>query len=89
MAESLFRFMTKELGISPTIVTINTLIDQYFKNNHPENAWLVFEQLKTLYTQIKPDNFTYTTLINGLKSNRDGMDLRRAFTLFEEYKLNS
>jgi pentatricopeptide repeat domain-containing protein 1 len=33
MAETLFTFMTKELGIYPTIVTINTLIDQYFKNH--------------------------------------------------------
>lgn len=81
--------MTKELNINPTIVTINTLIDQYFKNNFADAAWAVFEQLKTTYTSIKPDNFTYTTLINGLKSNRDGMDLRKAFTLFEEYKLNS
>jgi hypothetical protein len=46
--------------------------------------------LKTTYTSINADNFTYTTLINGLKSGRDGqMDLKKAFELFEEYKLNS
>jgi pentatricopeptide repeat domain-containing protein 1 len=86
VAETLYLFMTTEININPTIVTINTLIDQYFKNNLPEKAWEIFESLKTIHKSIKPDNFTYTTLINGLKSNRDGMDLNRAFTLFEEYK---
>ena len=86
----MFQFMIKELNISPTIVTINTLIDQYFKNFFPEKAWLIFESLKTTHTHIKPDNFTYTTLINGLKNNKEGgMDLKRAFCLFEEYKENS
>ncbi|KAM3136824.1 hypothetical protein pb186bvf_011083 [Paramecium bursaria] len=83
-AELIFNYMRDKAQIQPTIVTINTLIDQYFKNNMKDKAWKVFETLKQ--SQIKPDNFTYTTLINGLKNNRDGLDLRLAFQLFEEYK---
>ncbi|CAD8168911.1 unnamed protein product [Paramecium octaurelia] len=83
MAEYLLVFMRDEAKIQPTIVTINTMIDQYFKNNQKEKAWKTFENLKL--TQTKPDNFTYTTLINGLK-NSDNMDLKLAFSLFEEYK---
>lgn len=40
-------------------------------------------------SHVKPDNFTYTTLINGLKSCPEGMDLEKAFALFEEYKVNN
>ncbi|CAD8078724.1 unnamed protein product [Paramecium sonneborni] len=83
MAEYLLIFMRDQAKIQPTIVTINTMIDQYFKNNQKEKAWKTFENLKL--TQTKPDNFTYTTLINGLK-NSDNMDLRLAFSLFDEYK---
>lgn len=75
--------MRDNAKIQPTIVTINTMIDQYFKNNQKDKAWKVFENLKLSST--KPDNFTYTTLINGLK-NSDNMDLRLAFQLFDEYK---
>jgi pentatricopeptide repeat domain-containing protein 1 len=52
----------------------------------PNNAWSIFDALKTKYTTIKPDNFTYTTLINGLKSSKDGLNLVKAFSLFDEYK---
>ncbi|CAD8172285.1 unnamed protein product [Paramecium octaurelia] len=83
MAEFLLTFMRDNAKIQPTIVTINTMIDQYFKNNQKDKAWKTFENLKL--TSTKPDNFTYTTLINGLK-NSDNMDLRLAFQLFEEYK---
>ncbi|CAD8156687.1 unnamed protein product [Paramecium octaurelia] len=83
MAEYLLVFMRDQAKIQPTIVTINTMIDQYFKNNKKEKAWKTFENLKL--TQTKPDNFTYTTLINGLK-NSDNMDLKLAFQLFDEYK---
>ncbi|CAK80848.1 unnamed protein product (macronuclear) [Paramecium tetraurelia] len=79
----LLTFMRDNAKIQPTIVTINTMIDQYFKNNQKDKAWKTFENLKL--TSTKPDNFTYTTLINGLK-NSDNMDLRLAFQLFEEYK---
>ena len=51
-----------------------------------DKAWKSFELLKTTYSMIRPDNFTYTTLINGLKSAKDSTDLSRAFMLFEEYK---
>ncbi|CAD8084529.1 unnamed protein product [Paramecium sonneborni] len=83
IAEFLLTFMRDHAKIQPTIVTINTMIDQYFKNNQKEKAWKTFENLKL--TSTKPDNFTYTTLINGLK-NSDNMDLRLAFQLFDEYK---
>jgi len=84
IAEYIFHFMRDTIKIPPTIVTINTMIDQYFKNNQREKAWKTFSELKL--TNTKPDNFTYTTLINGLKNNKDGMDLGLAFELFEEYK---
>jgi len=51
--------------IVPTIVTFNTLIDSYFKMNYFKHAWDLFSQLKA--SDVKPDNFTYTTMINGIK----------------------
>lgn len=72
-----------QMDISPTIVTYNTLIYSYFKHNIPRKAWAIFEQLKV--SNNKPDNFTYTTMINGIK-NSEGFDLLLAFQLFEEYK---
>lgn len=69
--------------ITPTIVTFNTLIDSYFKMNYFKHAWDLFEQLKA--SEVKPDNFTYTTMINGIKSMKRP-DIKKAFVLFEEYK---
>lgn len=39
VAEMLFEFMRDTAKIQPTIVTINTMIDQYFKNGFKEKAW--------------------------------------------------
>ena len=69
--------------IQPSIVTYNTLIDSYFKQNRYNQAWILFELLKK--SDKKPDNFTYTTMINGIKSMKNP-DLERAFQLFQEYK---
>jgi len=83
LSELLFETMPN-ISISPTIVTYNTLIFGYFSHKTPGKAWILFEKLKK--SIIKPDNFTYTIMINGLKNLKD-FDLNIAFQLFEEYKL--
>ena len=53
--------------VTPSLITFNTLINAYFKMKCYKHAWDLFEQLKKT-SDIKPDCYTYTTMINGIKS---------------------
>jgi pentatricopeptide repeat protein len=81
-SEAIYQNML-ELKVMPTIVTYNTLISCYFKNGDTEKAWQIFNNIKTC--SLKADNFTYTTMIKGIKMS-DKPNLGLAFNLFEEYK---
>jgi pentatricopeptide repeat protein len=60
----------KDVGITPNDVTFNSLIDAYVRQN---NMNKVFKLLSTMQQyHIKPDNFTYTTIIKGL--NKDSIN---------------
>lgn len=56
-----------DVNITPNDVTFNSLIDAYVRQN---NMNKVFKLISTMQQyHIKPDNFTYTTIIKGL--NKD------------------
>jgi pentatricopeptide repeat protein len=75
--------------VTPNDVTFNTMIDVCVRNHNMTEVWSIIEKMKDY--GIKPDNFTYSTIIKGL--NKDGCDsnkgeseLSLAFKLFENVK---
>ena len=59
-----------DVGVTPNDVTFNSLIDAYVRQN---NMNKVFKLISTMQQyHIKPDNFTYTTIIKGL--NKDSFN---------------
>ena len=88
-----------DVNITPNDVTFNSLIDAYVRQN---NMNKVFKLISTMQQyHIKPDNFTYTTIIKGLNKdsfssnnsnnindfkNKSKDELDLAFQLFEKVK---
>jgi pentatricopeptide repeat protein len=62
-AEAFYAEM-RELGISPDLVTYNSLIDCHCKNRGVENAYKLLDEMRK--AEISPDVITYTSLIGGL-----------------------
>ena len=82
----------KESEAKPNEVTYNSLIDTCVRCGKMSKAWIL---LKEMQEQMKPDNFTYSTLIKGIKpdfqSTQSGhisnmQDLEKAFALLAEMK---
>ena len=83
-----------DINITPNDVTFNSLIDAYMRQNNINKVFLLITKMKEFH--IKPDNFTYTTIIKGL--NKDSFssnspnsinkmsELDLAFQLFEKVK---
>jgi pentatricopeptide repeat domain-containing protein 1 len=75
----------KTRGLTPNDVTYNSLIDVCVRCNGMDQAWDLFTQMQE--NGIVPDNFTFSTLIKGIKpsknSQKDKKDLDRAFSLLE------
>lgn len=63
-AESLFARMT-QIGLTPTYVTYNSLIDVYVRCGLMDRAWTLFGQMRQ--KGFKPDNFTCSTLVKGIR----------------------
>lgn len=63
-AMQLFNQM-QEVGLKPTYVTFNSLIDVYVRCNDMREAWHFFHLMRS--SGLKPDNFTISTLIKGIK----------------------
>jgi pentatricopeptide repeat protein len=73
--------------VTPNDVTFNTMIDVCVRNHNMSQVWSIIERMKDF--GIKPDNFTYSTIIKGLNkaSCLDGeSELSLAFKLFENVK---
>jgi pentatricopeptide repeat domain-containing protein 1 len=66
-------------GIVPNDVTINTMIDICVRTNNIEKKEYFINLLEEY--DIKPDNFTYSTIIKGMNKNTN--NLSEAFQLFE------
>jgi len=85
-----------DVNITPNDVTFNSLIDAYVRQNNMTKVFKLISAMQQYH--IKPDNFTYTTIIKGLNKesfnnnnnenykNRDKNELDLAFQLFEKVK---
>ena len=84
-----------DINIIPNDVTFNSLIDAYVRQNNMNKVFLLMTKMQQL--NIKPDNFTYTTIIKGLNkdsfssnsniiNNEKRNELDIAFQLFEKVK---
>ena len=91
-AESLFARMST-IGLTPTFVTYNSLIDVYVRCNQMDKAWDLFAKMRKI--GLKPDNFTCSTLVKGIRpsvgyytstthyatSHSDSSEMHRGFEL--------
>ena len=82
LADILFKFM-EENKIKPNLITLNTIIDCYCLTGRFDQAYLLFTNLTE--KNYKPDNFTYSILIKGIK-NMNSPDVDLALKLFHQYK---
>ena len=62
-----FEKMCNDPNIKPNDVTFNTLIDVFVRSKDMNKVWFIISKMKE--TGIKPDNFTYSTIIKGLNKN--------------------
>ena len=83
-----------DINIIPNDVTFNSLIDAYMRQNNMNKVFLLLSKMQQYH--IKPDNFTYTTIIKGLnkdsfsstknnQSNKNN-EIDLAFQLFDKVK---
>ena len=76
----------KSSGLNPTDVTYNSLIDVCVRCDQLESGWALLSEMQE--QKICPDNFTYSTLIKGIKANNHSSqhDLEKAFHLLAQMK---
>ena len=92
-AEALFARMTS-IGLTPTFVTYNSLIDVYVRCNQMDKAWDLFAKMRNI--GLKPDNFTCSTLVKGIRpsvgyfscskhsTHADSSEMQRGFELLKQ-----
>lgn len=62
-AEVFFKEM-REMGVTPDVVTYNSLVDVYCKGRELEKAYKVLDEMRE--RDLSPDVITYTSIIGGL-----------------------
>lgn len=62
-AEGFFMEM-RDMGVTPDVVTYNSLVDVYCKGREIEKAYKVLDEMRD--RDLKPDVITYTCIIGGL-----------------------
>jgi len=72
-------------GINMNEITYNTAIDAFIQTGDFNLAWDLYNEMKESST-VKPDLYTYATLIKGLKSINEPNSLGRAIELLEIVK---
>lgn len=92
MAFEMFDMM-KTLRLSPNDVTYNSMIDVCVRCGDTEQAWKLLSDMQL--NHIHPDNFTYSTLIKGIRAQyshqyiggvNNPKDLEKAFYLLDTMK---
>jgi pentatricopeptide repeat protein len=66
-AQEAYNYMFTLSYVKPNDVTFNTMIDVCVRSNKMPEVWSIIEKMKEY--GIKPDNFTYSTIIKGLNKN--------------------
>lgn len=74
----------KVFKIEPSSVTYNSLIDGMVRTGNIEKAWELFEEMKI--KGLKQDNFTYSSLIKGIKSDKSHRYFNKTIKLFRSLK---
>ena len=74
-----------DVGIIPNDVTFNSLIDAYVRQNNMNKVFKLISSMQQYH--IKPDNFTYTTIIKGL--NKDSFSSNNNNSNIDDYKNNN
>ena len=59
----------KKKSIEMNLVTYNTAIDSYIESGNFTKAWNIYNDMLIQGSNVKPDLFTFATLIKGLKSS--------------------
>ena len=79
MAFQLYKEMG-DLEIQASTITFNSLIDACVRAGVKDKAWSLLGEMKE--KDIQPDNFTYSTLIKGIKNETHIYELDKALQLF-------
>ena len=74
-----------DVDIIPNDVTFNSLIDAYVRQNNMNKVFKLISSMQQYH--IKPDNFTYTTIIKGL--NKDSFSSNNNNSNINDYKNNN
>ena len=72
--------------VKPSTITFNSLIDACVRSDKIEKGWKILEEMREM--DVQADNYTYSTLFKGIKSDRQVQDLQKAFDLFVSLKEN-
>ena len=74
-----------ERGIQIDIICINTIIESLIEQKRMEKTWETYNFYKKI---VKPDAYTYTSLLKGIKNMTINAEwLNRAFLILEEAKI--
>lgn len=74
--------------IKPNDVTINTSLDILIKAGETKRAWELFENMEKNYG-VKPDKYSFSTIIKALKYDPNPEKLEKAFGIIELLKTES
>ena len=93
LAFEIFELM-KSKSVRPNDVTFNSIIDTCVRAGKMHKAWALLKEMQAS-GDVSPDNFTYSTLIKGIKPDSQTgnvgnyHDLENAFALLERLQKNS
>jgi pentatricopeptide repeat protein len=77
----------KQRGVNKNEITYNTAIDAFIEGGDFNKAWEMYQEMCENESNIKPDLYTYATLIKGLKTNSDTeKNLSRAVEILNKIK---
>lgn len=77
----------KSINLKPNDVTYNSMIDVCVRCDKMDKAWALLTEMQEF--SIQPDNFTYSTLIKGIRCDGRNFNMRnldKAFMLLDQMK---
>lgn len=83
-AFEIFDLMKADENVKPTTVSYNSLLDACVRSGEMAKAWKILDEMKD--SNVVADNFTYSTLIKGIKRPEQVTDLEKAIAIFRELK---
>merc|ERR1719271_1487726 len=71
-------------GVTPNVVTFNSLVHAAVSNNRADRAWAVLPMMTKV--GVSPDSVTFASLVTGIKQDKSGASLDRGFECFAHLK---